>query len=82
MAEKFSKVLGRQIEFIDIPEEMMRETLISFGVPEWQTDGLIEDYAHYRRGEASTIASGVRDATGKMPRSFDDFLRDYAPAFS
>jgi hypothetical protein len=44
---------------------MMRETLISFGVPEWQTDGLIEDYAHYRRGEASTIASGVKDAKAK-----------------
>jgi nucleoside-diphosphate-sugar epimerase len=27
-------------------------------------DGLIEDYARYCRGEASTIATGVQDATG------------------
>lgn len=59
----------------------MRETLIRLGVPEWQADGLIEDYAHYRRGEASAVVSGVQDATGQLPRTFEDFARDYAPAF-
>lgn len=33
----------------------------------WQADGLIEDYAHYSRGEASEVATGVQDATGKLP---------------
>jgi hypothetical protein len=55
--------------------------LLSVGLPHWQVDGLIEDYAHYRRGEASSIASGVQDATGSPPRSFDSFARDYASAF-
>ena len=57
-------------------------TLLDVGLPRWQVDGLIEDYAHYRRGEASTIAMGVRDATGVRPHSFDHFARDCAPAFS
>jgi uncharacterized protein YbjT (DUF2867 family) len=82
MAEKLSGVLGRRIDFVDVPPEAMRETLISVGLPVWQADGLIEDYAHYSRGEASEVATGVQDATGKPPRSFDDFARDYAPAFS
>lgn len=42
-------------------------TLLDVGLPRWQVDGLIEDYAHYRRGEASTIAMGVQDATGVDP---------------
>ena len=46
-----------------------------------QVSALIENYAHYRRGEASSVASGVIDATGTAPRSFDDFARDYRQAF-
>jgi uncharacterized protein YbjT (DUF2867 family) len=82
MAERLSDALGRRIEFVDIAPDAMREALIGAGFPAWQADGLIEDYAHYRRGEASAVASGVQDATGKAPRTFADFARDYAPAFS
>jgi len=82
MAEKLSQALQRQVEYVDVPETTMKEALLSFGIPLWQADGIVEDYAHYRRGEASTIASGVKDATGASPRSFDIFARDFAPAFS
>ncbi|WP_242042362.1 hypothetical protein [Leptolyngbya sp. FACHB-541] len=52
----------------------MRETLLKIGFPVWQADGLLKDYAHYRRNEATAvpselgsalIASGVQDAIGK-----------------
>ena len=60
----------------------MRDALLSLGMPEWQVDGLIEDYANYRRGEASGISTVVEDVTGVRPRSFLSFARDYRPAFS
>jgi len=82
MAEKLSHVLKRQVAYVDVPPEAMKEALIGFGLPLWQADGVVEDYAHYRRGEAATIASGVQDATSTPPRSFDSFARDYARAFS
>jgi len=82
MAEKLSQVLHRRVEYVNIPPAAMKEALLSFGFPLWQADGLLEDYAHYRRGEAATIASGVEDATGAPPRSFDSFAHDYASAFS
>jgi uncharacterized protein YbjT (DUF2867 family) len=82
MAEGLSEALGRQVMFIDIPPEAMRDALPGLGFPEWQADGLVEDYAHYRRGEAEAVTSGVRDATGKAPRSFEEFTRDYAAEFS
>jgi uncharacterized protein YbjT (DUF2867 family) len=82
MAERLSAVLGRQITFVDISPEAMRDALLGVGFPIWQADGLIEDYAHYRRNEAAAIASGIADATGKAPRQFKDFARDYATAFS
>jgi uncharacterized protein YbjT (DUF2867 family) len=61
---------------------LMREAMVGFGMPAWQADGLMEDYAHYRRNEAAAIASGIEDATGKAPRQFKDFARDCATAFS
>ena len=81
MALQLSKALERPVTFVDIPETAMREALLGFGIPEWQADGLIEDYAHYRRGEASTISTSVRDVTGHPPHSFADFARDYKQVF-
>jgi uncharacterized protein YbjT (DUF2867 family) len=82
MAEALSKALGRQVAFVDIPPEAMRDALLGVGFPVWQADGLIEDYAHYRRGEAAAVTSGVGDAAGKAPRSFEEFAHDYAAMFS
>ena len=82
MTDKLSDALGRQIQFVDVSPEAMRGALAAAGFPEWQAEGVIEDYAHYARGEAAEVATGVQDATGNPPRSFAEFARDYAPAFS
>ena len=81
MAAKFSAATGRHIAFVDASEDDMRHAMAGVNMPEWQIEGLIEDYAHYRRGEAAVIATGVRDATGQEPRAFDGFAHDYADAF-
>ena len=82
MAAHLSDALGRRVEFIDVSPEAMRGALVSVGLPPWQADGLLEDYAHYRRGEAAAVFSGVQDVTGQAPRTFATFARDYARAFS
>ena len=82
MAEGLSKALGREITFINVPPTAMREAVLQVGFPEWQADGLIEDYAHYAKNEAASIEAGIQEATGKTPRTFADFAQDYAPVFS
>ena len=81
IAARLSDALGRQVTFVDISESAMREALIAHRFPEWQADGLIEDYAHYRRGEASSVSNAVLDVTGQPARSFLTFARDYKEAF-
>jgi uncharacterized protein YbjT (DUF2867 family) len=81
MAETLSKVLNKNITFTDVPPAAMRAAVIQAGFPEWQADGLIEDYAHYAKEEAATITPGVLEATGHAARSFATFAQDYAPAF-
>lgn len=82
MADRLSNALGRQIAFVDVSPEAMHDMLLSVGFPLWQADGLLEEYAHYRRNEAAVVASGVHDAIGKGPRSFEAFAHDYATMFS
>lgn len=81
MAQQLSKAVGKQISYVDIPPAAMREAVMRFGMPAWQADGLVEDYDHYRRGEAAAVTSTVRDLTGKEATSFSQFAKDYANSF-
>jgi uncharacterized protein YbjT (DUF2867 family) len=81
MAAQLSAALGRPVAFVDAPETEFREALRSFHMPDWQADGLIEDYAHYRRGEAADLSSAVKDVTGEAARPFTVFARDNRLAF-
>ncbi|WP_191060152.1 SDR family oxidoreductase [Geminicoccus harenae] len=82
MASRIAAATGRPVAFVDVSPQEMRAALDQLGMDPWQADGLIEDYAHYRRGEASEVTQDVEDVTGRRPRSFDDFARDHAEAFS
>jgi uncharacterized protein YbjT (DUF2867 family) len=82
MAYQLSRAIGRTITFVDVPPASMRAALAALGFPAWQADGLLEEFAMYRRGEAAGVEPGVREALGRPPRSFDEFARDYAPLFA
>ena len=81
MAEELKRTLGKPVTFEDISGSAMREALLSFHMPEWQADGLVEDYEHYSRGEASTLSNAVAEITGAPPRSFQVFAREFREAF-
>ncbi len=81
IATAISAAISRQVTFIDVPPEAFGGALKAAGVPQWQVDGLIEDYAHYARGEAAAVSSHVRDVAGREPGDVGTFARDYARAF-
>ena len=82
MAARLTNALGRTVPFKEVTPDEMRDQLVQTGMNRWQADGLIEDYAHYARGEAEEVTNGVRAATGKPPRDFDSFAQDNAAAFA
>jgi uncharacterized protein YbjT (DUF2867 family) len=81
MASALSKAIGRPVAFIDVPPDAFAGALKGAGVPPWQADGLVEDYAHYSRGEAEAVSPHVREVTGVDPRDVGTFTEDYASAF-
>ncbi|WP_375436536.1 SDR family oxidoreductase [uncultured Hymenobacter sp.] len=82
MAAQLAAALGKPVAFQDVPAEAMHAAVLEIGFPAWQAEGLMEDYAHYHRGEAATVATGVQEATGHAPRPFAAFAQEYAPVFN
>ncbi|PZG51389.1 NAD(P)-dependent oxidoreductase [Spongiactinospora gelatinilytica] len=80
IARALSDATGGRIGFTDVPPEVFAGSLRGL-LPEWQADGLVEDYAHYARGEAAEIHTDVADLTGHPARDVTDFARDHAVAF-
>jgi uncharacterized protein YbjT (DUF2867 family) len=81
IAAALTAALGRDVTFTDVPPEAFAASIRNL-LPPWQVDGLLEDYAHYRRGEAASVSPDVEETTGTAPHSVDQFARDYAPAFA
>jgi uncharacterized protein YbjT (DUF2867 family) len=81
IAHAIAEAIGRQVTFINVPPTDFSGALRNLGVPTWQVDGLIEDYAHYSRGEAAEVHTTVREVTGSEPRDVTAFARDYASMF-
>jgi hypothetical protein len=51
------------------------------GMDDWLINAILEVYNYFRKGYASQLSSGVEEVTGKNPRSFTQFARDYVEAF-
>lgn len=80
LAAHLSSATGHVIRFEDTPPAAFGEMLTGI-LPPWQVEGLLEDYAHYARGEAADISSAVPDALGRPARRFADFAAENAAAF-
>lgn len=77
IAAALSAALGRDITFGDTAPEAFAASLHGI-LPPWQVGGLLEDYAHYRRGEAAEVTTTVADITGRAPRDIGQFARAFS----
>ncbi|MET0303475.1 MAG: SDR family oxidoreductase [Microbacteriaceae bacterium] len=80
MADAFAEALGTPVQFVDTEPSAFAAALEGV-LPPWQVAGTIEDYAHYRAGEAAAVSDDIPKLTGHPGRTFRDFAREhFAPA--
>ncbi|MEQ3553427.1 SDR family oxidoreductase [Pseudonocardia nematodicida] len=79
IADAVAEATGTPVTFHDVAPAEFAAQLEGY-LPRWQLDGLVEDYAHYRRGEAAEVSTAVADLTGRPARDVTDFARDHAAA--
>lgn len=81
VAEVLSKVAGRRVNFVDVPDEAARMGMIEAGLPRWLAEGLVSLLGLLREGFGGTVTDTVVKLTGKEPRTFTEFARDHADLF-
>jgi uncharacterized protein YbjT (DUF2867 family) len=81
MAGAIAEATGQPVHFLDTAPDEFAAALQGV-LPAWQIEGLLEDYAHYRRGEASDVTHVVEEITGRTAISFEQFAEDYADRFT
>jgi uncharacterized protein YbjT (DUF2867 family) len=82
VADKLSRALGRQVTYVDAPDEAVRDALLGAGLSAWFADALVGLYQDYRRsgtdGYAAQVTDTVEQLTGRPARSLDDLLAEIA----
>jgi uncharacterized protein YbjT (DUF2867 family) len=81
MAAILSDVLGRAVNYVDIPLATAREGMIAAGMPEKLADLMNELYALGPAGHLAYVADTVEMVTGHSPRTFRQFVEDHVAAF-
>jgi uncharacterized protein YbjT (DUF2867 family) len=82
IAEILTAALGRQIQYVNLPPEQMRQALLGAGVPEWNANGILDLEKLYRDGGASTVTEDVELVLERQPITYVQFARDYASQLS
>jgi uncharacterized protein YbjT (DUF2867 family) len=82
IAAELSAATGREVDFVDVPDEGARQGLIAAGLPEFVAEQLITIFGQLRRGVAKQVTEGVYALTGSRPRRFAEFARDHAHLFA
>ena len=82
VARKLSTALGRPVKYVNITPEDFKKSLLGWGIPEFMADGLNEFFAAIRAGYCAVVTNTVEEVAQRKPISFDDFVHDFAEAFT
>jgi uncharacterized protein YbjT (DUF2867 family) len=81
VAAGFSKALGKEVKYVDVPLEAAREGIIGMGMSEWFADAMSEYFQAFSEGYGDFSTPDVEKVTGNPPRSYETFANDFAQVF-
>jgi uncharacterized protein YbjT (DUF2867 family) len=82
VAATFSRVLGKDVKYVNVPSEAVLESMVGMGFPEWIAKGYLELDEGFSEGFANSTTDAVKTLTGHPARSFEQFVRDFAQVFA
>lgn len=81
VASSFSSVLDKQVNYVAVPHEASKESMMGMGFPEFIVDGYVELSKGFSQGFADTTTNNVELLSGHKARSIDDFTGDFKSYF-
>ena len=82
VAAKFTHLLGRPIQYVNIPDEALLSAMISSGIPDWYADGLVALYHFYGEGKGAIVTDSVAQILGRQPTTLDSYLQTNRAVFA
>jgi uncharacterized protein YbjT (DUF2867 family) len=83
LAKAFSNALGKKVEYVQVPYESAKQSFLSMGFPEWQTNGMLELWQGVDSGASfNKETSDVKNITGHEPTTCAQWTQQAAPVFT
>ena len=76
VAEIFSQVLGKQVDYVDVPMDAYKETLGQFLTNQWHLDAVIDLFKGIAEGGIEDKTNTFNELTGETPKSLSQFLAE------
>ena len=81
IAEHFSRVLGRQIRYVDQPMAEFRTRLATVGLAPWRIDAVCKEFEAIAAGAIDHTTGTIALLLGRPPVSLDQFITDHRSTF-
>jgi uncharacterized protein YbjT (DUF2867 family) len=82
VASTFSRVLDKEVKYVNVPGEAALQSMTGMGVPQWIAEGYVELSEGFSKNFANSTTENVKILTGHSARSFEQFAKDFAQVFS
>jgi uncharacterized protein YbjT (DUF2867 family) len=82
VAGVLSAATGRDIEYIDVPDQQAKQAMIHEGLSDFAAQQVVNVFAMLRNGVAEQVTETVEWLTGRPPRDFAAFALDHARLFA
>jgi len=82
VASTFSRVLDKEVKYVNVPGEAALQSMTRMGVPQWIAEGYVELSEGFSKNFANSTTENVKILTGHSARSFEQFAKDFAQVFS
>jgi uncharacterized protein YbjT (DUF2867 family) len=81
LAKRISRITGRTVNYVDIPESAQREAMLALGMPEWQVTALLQLQQYYKQGGGAKTDGVLQSLIERAPVSLDQYLTANAVEF-
>jgi uncharacterized protein YbjT (DUF2867 family) len=81
IARILSEAAGRELKYVDVPEDTARDGMLHAGILQWMVDAILELHAINKQNRWSAITPDIERVIGNPPTDFARFARDYVDKF-
>ena len=81
VATTFSKLVGKEVKYVDVPPQAAREAMQGMGMSEFLVGGYLELYDGFAQGLFAEPTTDVKTVSGKEPFAFSEYAEAFKQYF-